>query len=70
MTLEKTEISGLYKDSETGAVINKDKTALTAYKAKKQQSRLLKSLNSRVKILEDRIEYLESVINNSNNINE
>lgn len=35
--LEKTDKPGLYRDTETGAVLNTDLTSLQAYKRKKQK---------------------------------
>lgn len=51
----KTEIPGLYKDDATGALINKDNNALTAYKKRKEMDR-------RIQMIEKRLESLESLI--------
>lgn len=46
--LRKTEIPGLYKDSRSGAVINKDNSALQAYKSKKHRERKIDEITQDV----------------------
>ena len=53
---EKTNIPGLYKDPDTGAVINKDTEALQAYKRKKAQQKRTLSLEQRIERLEKAIQ--------------
>ena len=43
--LRKTEVAGLYKDTNSGAVINKDNTALRAYKARKNKERRIDEIS-------------------------
>ena len=45
---EKTEISGMYR-SEEGVLINKDLSALKAYKAQKQKMRKLNTMEEEIK---------------------
>lgn len=56
----KTDVNGLYKDEASGAVLNKDRSALTAYKQKKKQIQEFNTLKARVDELENRVRWLES----------
>ena len=56
----KTDINGLYRDSESGGLINKDNIALSAYKRQKETLRSIKALEHRVEELERKINVLLS----------
>ena len=70
MILEKTEVTGLCKDSESKALINTDNTALTSYKARKIQLRKMNSMENRILRLEKELmelkETLSSILRNTN----
>ena len=50
--MEKTNIPGLYKDPESGALVNADKPALIAYKKRKEMFRRIQNLEARIEALE------------------
>ena len=54
----KTDINGLYRDSESGGLINKDNIALSAYKRQKETLRSIRALEHRVEELERKINVL------------
>ena len=56
----KTDINGLYRDSESGGLINKDNIALSAYKRQKETLRSIRALEHRVEELERKINVLLS----------
>ena len=56
----KTDINGLYKDSVSGGLINKDNIALSAYKRQKDTLRSIRALEHRVEELERKINVLLS----------
>lgn len=49
---EQTNIPGLYKDKNTGAIINKDQASLSAYKKRKEMFRKIQNLEARIETLE------------------
>lgn len=52
--------NGMAKDLQTGAVVNTDRAALLA--ARKRKKEILEEKN-KIKTMEDRIEFLESKLN-------
>jgi hypothetical protein len=58
MSLEKTEIAGIYRES-SGALINNDTNALIAYKRKKQAQKELEIIVHTVKQNQEKIVQLE-----------
>jgi flagellar motility protein MotE (MotC chaperone) len=62
MSLEKTEINGIYRES-SGALINNDTDALIAYKKKKQAQKELEKFMQTVKENQDKIVHLETKYN-------
>lgn len=69
---EKTDKNGLYRDVNTGAVVNRDTEALKAYKLRKEQSRLVRENDKRISQIEQDISdiknlLLQQVSNNNNN---
>jgi septal ring factor EnvC (AmiA/AmiB activator) len=65
MSLEKTEISGIYRES-SGALINNDTDALIAYKKKKQAQKELEKFMQTVKENQDKIAQLEMTYKKTN----
>lgn len=59
MILEKTEIEGIYRDS-SGALINNDLNALTAYKKKKHAQKELEIFMQTAKQNQEKILHLET----------
>ena len=59
--LEKLDIEGLYKDSETNAIINTDIGALKTYKTQKTQLRRMNSMENRIQILEKELRELKQL---------
>jgi len=53
---------GLLKDPVSGAVLNTDQHALTAYRAKRQQALQVQTLTRRVEELDSKIDRLLAVI--------
>jgi DNA repair ATPase RecN len=58
MSLEKTEIVGIYRES-SGALINNDANALAAYKRKKQAQKELETTMNTIKQNQEKIVQLE-----------
>ena len=54
----KTNINGVYKDSNSGGLINKDNAALNAYKKQKEIYKRFKQIEDKLKILENKIDFL------------
>lgn len=59
MDTEKTEVNGIVRDMNSGALLSVDDNSLTAYKKKKKMNQDLKSLKEKVY----KIDKLESEIN-------
>lgn len=57
------EYSGIYKDKETGAFINKDNDALLQYKKIKRRMSRVDELEQTVELLLNRLTELEKKIN-------
>lgn len=57
--LKKTDKEGVFKDTKSGALINKNKERLTAYKMQKQKMRDLKEAADGVQFLKAEIETLK-----------
>jgi DNA-binding transcriptional regulator PaaX len=69
---EKTDKNGLYRDVNTGAVVNRDTEALKAYKLRKEQSRLVRENDKRISQIEQDISDIKNLLlqqasNNNNN---
>lgn len=52
MSYVKTQVSGVHKDQETGALVNTDGGKLQAYKRQKHMFRMLQELERKVNELE------------------
>lgn len=59
MTLIKTEVQGIYRDTRNGALLNRDNEALTAYK--KQKAKRLQ-LEQTVDRLENEMAEMKNVL--------
>ena len=59
----KTDIEGLYKDQESGGLINKDNEALQAYKKRKQRLRQTQTMELRIAKLEEEVSILKDKLN-------
>jgi FtsZ-binding cell division protein ZapB len=57
--LKKTEKEGVYKDTKSGALINKNKDRLSAYKMQKQKMREANETAATVKMLQTEIDTLK-----------
>lgn len=53
---------GFAKDTSSGAILNIDKSAVQAYKTRRQMMRELNSSKDRVSILEDRLDRIERLL--------
>lgn len=54
-TYQKTEITGVYRDAESGAFINTDVEALKGYKKRKQSNKMVKRLDERLVHVENEL---------------
>lgn len=57
--LKKTDIPGVYKDTKSGALINKDKGRVNAYKKQKQRAREVDNMLSEFKAMKEENEQLK-----------
>ena len=62
MTHIKTNVPGLYKSTENGAILNKDKVALESYKKRKMQNVTLKELEKDVISMKDDIKEIKDLL--------
>jgi len=67
--LQKTDVAGIYKDETTGALINKDKQKLSAYKMQKKKMQQVNDAITQVQIVQqqnkqlvERVERLENLV--------
>jgi len=66
MILQKTEISGIYREETSGALINQDENALAAYRKKKNAQREMGSFMHTIKQNQEKIVQLELSYKNIN----
>lgn len=59
----KTEVEGIYRDVSTGALLNKDNDALSAYKKMKQKNNELEQMKSKVNSLDEEIKDVKNLLN-------
>jgi hypothetical protein len=59
----KTEIEGIYRDVNNGALLNKDNSALGAYKKMKQKNNELEQMKSKVNSLDEEIKDVKNLLN-------
>lgn len=55
----KTEVPGIFRDPKTGALLNKDHSALVAYKKKKMAKKML---NERLNKLEEDVAEIKELL--------
>jgi hypothetical protein len=60
--LKKTEISGIFKDSTSGGLINKDDNGLYAYKEKKRQMKKIQSMEKEIKEIKENLNTITSLL--------
>jgi hypothetical protein len=60
MKENRTEIPGLYKDEQSGALINKDNASLLAYKKRKEMDRRIQSIEKRLEHVEKLLKVFET----------
>lgn len=58
----KTEIEGIYRDVNNGALLNKDNDALSAYKKMKQKNNELEQMKSKVNVLDEEIKDVKNLL--------
>lgn len=58
----KTDIDGMVKDSHSKAVLNNDREALKAYKARKKRIKQQENLANRMRKLEDDVSEIKSLL--------
>jgi hypothetical protein len=63
MILQKTEVNGIYREETSGALINQDIDALSAYKKRKKIQNNINSLMEITKLNQQNIKNLEFVYN-------
>lgn len=56
---EPTEKTNIYRDKESGALVNRNLEALRAYKLKKSQAKMLKDHNEKIAKMEESLSSLE-----------
>jgi hypothetical protein len=56
--LIQTDAPGLFKETSSGAVINKNNDALVQYKKKKEKARKIQELERRLSMIEDSLKKL------------
>jgi hypothetical protein len=58
----KTDVPGIYKDTRTGALINKDNTALKAYKMRKQKEMKLGQIEQEISGLKNDMQEIKELL--------
>lgn len=62
MNYEKTEKKDLYRDTNTGALLNRNIDALNAYKKRKQQARMVQEHDERLARIEKNLNELHEIL--------
>jgi hypothetical protein len=57
---EQTEKAGLFRDTKTGAIINRDTKSLRAYKKRKENANRVKEHEEKIRKMEQSLSALES----------
>lgn len=63
MTVVKTELKNIVRDTESGALLNNDNSALLAYKAQKKKASELDELKQRVNNIENQFANVNNLLN-------
>ena len=61
-TYQKTEITGIYRDRESGAFVNTDVQALEGYKKRKKTNRMVRQLDTRLSHVENRLDQVYEML--------
>lgn len=59
----KTEVEGIYRDTNNGALLNKDNSSLEAYKKLKQKNTEIEQMKSKVSNLDQEIKDVKNLLN-------
>lgn len=59
----KTEVEGIYRDTNNGALLNKDNGSLVAYKKLKQKNTEIEQMKSKVSNLDQEIKDVKNLLN-------
>jgi len=59
---QKTEITGVYRDADSGAFVNTDIEALKGYKKRKQSNKAVKRLDERLGHVESELNDIHSMM--------
>lgn len=62
MMYEKTDHSGFYRDTNSGAIVSQDSDSLAAYKLRKQKANELSELKERQESLEQDVSDIKSML--------
>ena len=62
MSLIKTEVEGLYRDTSTNAIVNRDTSALKAYKKRKESARRVDEIDNRCEKIERELTEIKSMM--------
>jgi len=68
MTLEQTEVFGLFKDTDSGAVLSQNEEALASYKARKSQLRKFSTMEKRIESIEKDLNEVKRMLSRLINI--
>jgi len=66
--LVRTDKEGLYRDTETRAVVNKDQSALSAYKTQRNKAREFADMKTKMEERDRKLDAIEAEIDNIKNI--
>jgi len=59
---EKTNVNGLYRESDSGAIVNRDLEALKQYKKTKQRTRMVDEHQARLDRMEKNLSEIHSIL--------
>lgn len=62
MTLIKTEVEGIYRDTETNALLNRDTSSLEVYKKMKKKNNEIYSLREEVDSMKSDINEIKTLL--------
>lgn len=62
MSIVKTEVEGIYRDVNNGALLNKDNDALSAYKKMKQKNNEIEQMKNKVSNLDEEIKDVKNLL--------
>lgn len=62
MKLQKTDVEGLYRDTETRAVLNRDNAALEAYRKKKKMNEEFYDFKNKINQIDNEIADIKNLL--------